>query len=72
MNVIPFARFVLGIFVCGFVYYMLNLTVPFLRTVFTITDAEFGLLFFIFGLVPGIILFGSGIRLIMIQQKRVY
>jgi len=69
---IPFVRFGLGIFVCGFVYYMLSLVTPWLQTIWTITDPEFGLLFFIFGLLPGIILFGSGIRLIMIQQKRVY
>ena len=72
MDVIPFFRFVGAIIAGGFMFYFLSLTLTELvsMTSATSTGVYFFALMTMFSAIPAIILFRSGIRLVMGMQKR--
>lgn len=72
MDVIPFFRFVGAIIAGGFTFYFFNLTLQELisQTSTYSTGTYFLALMTIFSLLPAVILFRSGIRLVMKMQKR--
>ena len=70
MDLIPYLKLVFGLLLSGIVFFILDKCTPWLRDIFEITDPELGVLFFLFGLLPAIIFFGSGLKTIMTERKR--
>lgn len=70
MSIYPFIRFVMSIIVFGLVYGILKAYVAYVRGFAITKPTEMDVLFMMFAALPAIVLFGSGIRLIMKQQKK--
>ena len=72
MDVIPFFRFVGAIIAGGFMFFFLSLTLNELvsQTSAYSTGVYFFAMMTIFSLLPAVILFRSGINLVMKMQKR--
>jgi len=60
----------MGLILFGFAFYFLALSLGALQGIHTPTSVYFSGLVFLFTILPGIVLFVDGIRLIMQMQKR--
>jgi len=70
MDIIPFARF-LGAIICfGLAFYFLGLMVTIFTDLIAFEGTYATALMSLWLALPAIVLFFSGIRLIMVQQKR--
>ena len=70
-DVIPYFRFVAALVVGGLTFYFFNLIlVDSFTELSTPSSVYWTALFTIFTYIPAVVLFRSGIRLIMYQQKR--
>jgi len=70
MDVIPFFKFVAAIFLGGLTFYFFSLFLAGLMGMLPITSIYFNAMLAIFSGIPAVILFRSGIRLVMHMQKR--
>ena len=71
MDIIPYVRFVAGIILFGLSFFFLDMMLTeVMNTVPVPTNPMFFAMLWIFTAFPGIVLFSSGIRLIMVNQKR--
>ena len=71
MDIIPYFRFGAGLILFGLSFFFLMLSLnTLMETVTTPTNAMFFAMLWLFTMFPGIVLLSSGIRLIMVNQKR--
>ena len=71
MDIIPYVRFIAGIILFGLSFFFLDMMLnTLMETVVTPTHVMFSAMLWLFSILPGIVLFSSGIRLIMVNQKR--
>jgi len=70
MDLIPFARMIGGILCFGLSFYFLALMVTGLTDALTFNGVYAEVLISLWLLLPAVVLLFSGIRLVMVQQKR--
>jgi len=70
LDIIPFARFIGAILCFGLAFYFLALMVTAFIDLISFEGAYAGALISLWTALPAIVLFFSGIRLVMVMQKR--
>jgi len=70
MDFIPFFRFIASIIMFGISFYFLNLMLGAINSGIPTVGVWFAALMFLWTLLPAVVLFASGVRLIMTMQKR--
>ncbi len=68
MNFIPIAHFVSAIFLFGMLMYFFGPIVDYITTTFPTSGVYSVAIMFLFGILPAINLFGSGVRFVIIMQ----
>jgi len=70
MDIIPFGRFIASVILGGLTFYIFNLILQEFMEMLSFTGTYANILSILFAAIPAVIIFFSGIRLIMVQQKR--
>lgn len=70
MDFIPFFRFVAAIIVFGIMFYFLAIMITGVVDIITFEGQYASVITILWGALPAVVLFTTGIRLIMVQQKR--
>jgi hypothetical protein len=70
MNVTIYFRFIAAIILFGISFYFLNDFLGLTREYLPTSGSYFSALLFMWGILPAIVLFTSGVRLVIAAQKR--
>ena len=70
IDIIPFFRYIGAIILFGLCFYFLGLLVTALTDEITFSGGYADAMLYMWAALPAVVLFFSGIRLVMVQQKR--
>lgn len=71
MTFIPVFRFIASLIIFGLLFYAYNPIVEFLQTDYPVVGIYATAMFFLWIILPGVNVFGQGIRMVMAMQRKV-